>query len=376
MTGKRSDISTSLPVQPTAAGALSALCSSGSETELSLSEPALGTRKRSGDSDFSFTDVIEGKGPLHLKEEASTHGDYKCNAEVERPVTIATPDQINSRSFDQEKVSTPSSCSNPVEEKVPTNSANIVKKLADQVFKAQSSTKHPQTSTEKCTNHSPNHISSQQSPTPCQSQAAHPQCPGGRGRGVIQPRPLRCGQTRQTHVGAVPPVRPAGSRMLRPLRPSLPRNPRMMGQHRPGQAMMRPRLSSVGPRLPNARSSAHSVKHRSLSTPQYKPLLVELDASPSPPPTDSVVTRLTSLGLSVATVEKVPPHTKQGWVLPPGLSVTRAPSTDEGTSASIPDLARALLQLGEVDGRKRMVQYQLTEGQVRGLITLGLREEN
>ena len=197
------------------------MCSSESEAELSLSGPALGTRKRrSGDSDFTFTNVIEGKGPiensdeeintnypdseddfvvekkkiktsklkklsevrnmspklnlsdqsastgsyqaprilrpLHFKEEASAHGqgDYNCysESEVERPVTITTPDQINSRSFDQEEVITQSSCSTPVEEIVTTttSSANIVKKLADQIFEAQSKTL--KASTEMCIN--------------------------------------------------------------------------------------------------------------------------------------------------------------------------------------------------------------------------------
>ena len=149
----------------------------------------------------------------------------------------------------------------------------------------------------------------------------------------------------------------------------------MMGQHRPGlaNAMMRPRFPSVGPRPRIVRPFA-PIKQRSLSTPQYNPPVVELDDSP-PPHTDSVVTRLTSMGLSVATVEKVPP-TKHGWVLPPGLSVTRAPNEDQGPSSSIPSLAKALIQLGEEDGRTRLVQYQLTESQVRGLHTLGLREES
>ena len=52
------------------------------------------------------------------------------------------------------------------------------------------------------------------------------------------------------------------------------------------------------------------------------------------------------------------------------------PVTDEGPSSSIPSLAKALIQLGEVDGRTRLVQYQLTESQVRGLHTLGLREDS
>ena len=71
-----------------------------------------------------------------------------------------------------------------------------------------------------------------------------------------------------------------------------------------------------------------------MSTPLYPslctPPVVELDASPpksdpnvnlSYPPANSIVNKLTSMGLSVA-MEKAP-TTKQGWVVPPGLSVTR-----------------------------------------------------
>jgi len=86
-----------------------------------------------------------------------------------------------------------------------------------------------------------------------------------------------------------------------------------------------------------------------------------------------VVDKLSSLGVSVAR-EKVPP-TKQGWVLPPGLSVTKTSSCmEEGPSLSLPSLATALLQLGEVGGRKRLVQFKLTEVQVTALDALGVRE--
>ena len=80
------------------------------------------------------------------------------------------------------------------------------------------------------------------------------------------------------------------------------------------------------------------------------------------------------MGLSVA-MGRVP-TTKQGWEPPPGLSITRAPSTgiDESASTSLTSLANALLQLGEVQGRTRLVQFQLSESQVKALQTLGVRE--
>ena len=173
------------------------MCSSEPQKELprSLSGPALGTRKRSVPSTFTFDDMLEGQeiedmkegGNKNIsdsdddfvvekkkktknnkgkkskgkglnksasssksdvsttnppdnpnltievqlkKEETSTNpkGDYQCNQAVERPVIIATPDQINSRSIDQEEILTPSSCSNPMEEKA-TESSNIVQEL-------------------------------------------------------------------------------------------------------------------------------------------------------------------------------------------------------------------------------------------------------
>ena len=137
------------------------MCSSESEAELSLAGPVLGTRKRrSGDSSFTASDVIEGQDEMgrfgnsinypdseddfvvekrkiksskmrkptklsaydlsastesnqgnlmvevHLKKEETCTdggGDFKDNNEVERPVTIATPDQFNSSSLDQEE---------------------------------------------------------------------------------------------------------------------------------------------------------------------------------------------------------------------------------------------------------------------------------
>ena len=175
--------------------------------------------------------------------------------------------------------------------------------------------------------------------------------------------------------------------MLRQLRPGQPRNSVPMGlgdPYRPG--CPRPRavvpFSAAGPRQPNVGSLN---KHRSLSAPQFSsqflPPVVELDDSPprsvqtcpiSAP--SSVVSKLSSLGVSVAR-EKVA-TTKHGWVLPPGISVTKTTSSrEEGPSLSLPSLATALHQLGEGGGMKRLIQFRLTEEQVRALNALGVKEE-
>jgi len=320
------------------------------------------------------------------KEETSNHEGFINNLGVSRPVTIATPDQINNRGFDQEDM-TPSSCSTPVEE-------NIVQKLVEQVPQVQPPV-NPKLKTSE-------ELNMKTLPKPCsssqhaESTARLPLLPGksqvananpimsvGRGRGFRPAPPSRPGQARQPTPGTRPPIRPSGPRMLRSVRPNLPPK---YAAFRPSQAVTRPGLITGGPRLPNIRS-CNPIKYRSLSAPQYSskynPPVIQLDVSPprsadlvSQQPTNSVINKLTSMGLSVA-MEKVP-TTKHGWVLPPGLSVTRTPSSstgEEDPSTSLPSLAKALLQLGEVQGSKRLVQFKLTESQVSALQALGVREE-
>jgi len=321
------------------------------------------------------------------KEETSINEEgYANNLGVERPFIIATPDQINSRGFDQEEVMTPSSCSTPIEE-------NIVQKLVEQVLQVQNPVNSILKTSEELnmkTLPKPCFSSQQADSTttlaqqPGQSQVANPNMPVGRGRGLRPAPTFRPGQARQRAPGpgTRPPVRPSGPRMLRPVRPSLPPK---YAAYRHGQAIPRPGLITGGHRLPNIRSS-NPIKRRSLSTSQYSsqynPPVIELDVSPprsadlvAQPPANSVVNKLTSMGLSVA-MEKVP-TTKHGWVLPPGLSVTRTPSStgEEDPSTSLPILAKALLQLGEVHGSKRRVQFKLTESQVSALQALGVSED-
>jgi hypothetical protein len=84
-----------------------------------------------------------------------------------------------------------------------------------------------------------------------------------------------------------------------------------------------------------------------------------------------VVDKLSSLGVSLAAVAT----TKHVGVFPPGMSITRIPpSREEGPTLSLPGLANALLSLAQAEGRRRMVQYDLTEGQVKALSDLGVKE--
>ena len=336
------------------------MCSSDPEAELSLSGPAMGTRKRCSDTSLTFSDFNEGedigeeggnnnspdsdedfviekkkkkvksvKGkkaskelnnstisktstsssdvciPIPpdesnfiievqlMKEETPTESEegFKCKTDVERPVTIATPDQINSRSFDQEESMTPSSCSTPMEEKIAKDSSNIVHKLVEQVLKAQTPVKSILKTSEE--------INIKVLPKP---KSNHPNWPCGRGRGWRPGHPLRPGQVGQPAPGTRPPVRAVGPRMSRPLRPGLPSG------YRPSQAVPRPGMATGSPGLPNIRST-NPIKRRSLSTPQYSqctPPVVELDASPprsdvninvSHPPANTIVNKLTSMGL-------------------------------------------------------------------------------
>jgi len=122
--------------------------------------------------------------------------------------------------------------------------------------------------------------------------------------------------------------------------------------------------------------AANPVKYPSLATPQYYNQhltpVVKLDNSP-PHPT-SPPSMPAPLEASVAR-EKVL-SARRCLIFPPGISVSKiTSSTVEVPTLSLPILAKALIQLGEVDGRKSLVQFQLTQGQVRALDTLGVKEK-
>eukprot|EP00092_Neocalanus_flemingeri_P026060 GFUD01028245.1.p1 GENE.GFUD01028245.1~~GFUD01028245.1.p1 ORF type:complete len:441 (+),score=110.97 GFUD01028245.1:68-1390(+) len=317
--------------------------------------------------------IIEG-GNLSTKPSS----DYNCNFEVDRQVVIATPDQINSRSFDQEEFLTP-------------NATNMKESIREKTMTSVETKLHPMASL---------------SLSPCEeSQAITTQPPP-----IINPQPVLSGVTSYQSVqhaqSLVPPVAGRGKHVrpvktLRPIRPCLTRRPapgtrpplrpgapvmlRLPGQRLPRSCFPpggpRPR-TAVGPRLSNVRSIT-PVQHHALPRPQFPsqyqtlPAVVEIDVSPPPSPTsepNSVFNKLSSMGVTVA--REKGPVTKHGWVLPPGLSVTKTSHRrEEGPSLSLPSLAKALSQLGEGEGRKRLAQFKLTEEQVSALDTLGLREE-
>ena len=182
--------------------------------------------------------------------------------------------------------------------------------------------------------------------------------------------------------------------MSRPARPPGPRATNPLGGPRP-----RATPGATTPMLVNVRSLA-PARHRSMVTPQYSshsryiPPVVDLALSPdrpdhplSPPgsewselmssslPCRSVVNKLSSLGVSLAQVKTAVSNNKHVGVFPPGISITRIPpSREEGPSLSLPSLANILLNLGNTEGRRRMVQFDLTEGQVKALSNLGVEE--
>jgi len=175
-------------------------------------------------------------------------------------------------------------------------------------------------------------------------------------------------------AGTPRPVRPGQPRMLRPPKPGRGRSrPRTPGQAwpRPGNGARRS-LAFPGLRLSNPRSMAPLMRN----TIHYSPVITPPQAEQSLSPSHSAITKLTSLGVSIVR-ERAPP-TRHDWVLPPGITVSRTPPlsvTGQGPVMSISTLATSLHQLGQVEGKRRLVQYRLTEDQIRALSTLGVGQE-
>ena len=55
--------------------------------------------------------------------------------------------------------------------------------------------------------------------------------------------------------------------------------------------------------------------------------------------------------------------------------MVRVPVSATESTLTISTMATALHKLGQVEGRKRSVQYSLTEEQIRALSTLGVGQE-
>merc|ERR1719347_2416483 len=110
----------------------------------------------------------------------------------------------------------------------------------------------------------------------------------------------------------------------------------------------------------------------------FKPLVIKLD---SPDREVSEVSTQSAQGCSEGAGRHYNPKIMPDVTLPSGISITRTPSrsvddlsADKTNVATLNSLARALVCLGETEGVKRLVTYQLSESQVQGLRTLGLNE--
>jgi len=110
----------------------------------------------------------------------------------------------------------------------------------------------------------------------------------------------------------------------------------------------------------------------------FKPLVIKLD---SPVREVSEVATQSAQGCSEGVSRNYSPKIMPDVTLPSGISITRTPSrsvedlgAEKTNVATLKSLARALVCLGEPQGVKRLVTYQLSESQVQGLRVLGLNE--
>jgi len=157
------------------------------------------------------------------------------------------------------------------------------------------------------------------------------------------------------------PGNPSKVRTLRPTqkqgRPVLARYPGIMSQHRLGAPPV-PGLHTGGN---NPNTTSH---HQGRTNKKSNPPLIQLDTSP--PRADDVAARLTSLGCSI--VSSMPGMVRP---LPPNISTTRTPSSNKRVTP-LTCLARALEKMGETEGSRRLVKFELTESQIQGLQALGI----
>jgi len=188
-------------------------------------------------------------------------------------------------------------------------------------------------------------------------------------------------QLSQATLSVPGPGSSPGHKLVRPAQPRMPRPPRPgMGRGRarptgPRPAGSRGGMVFPGPRLSNPRSLALMRRSSSHPQSQYFPVSSRPAYSPqleqfhSPSPCSSPI--LSNRDVSI--VREVSPPIRQGWVPPPGLTMERVPATEP--TQTISTLASILHQLGQVEGRRRLVKYKLTEEQIRALHTLGVGQE-
>jgi len=210
----------------------------------------------------------------------------------------------------------------------------------------------------------------------------------GRGRDISLPRKLAPEALRPARPPSM--VRPCPPRYSQ-MRPGIPGYPGVMLQH----LTPRPRLSSTRPvqrvlYRPKPQPLAHSSPsvppvqrpglnpglsrtgpmQRVLCTPEPQPVahppVVELDLENSPQ------YKHASTNTSTMSIPDI--------ALPSGISITRRPpahSTDMGnnSASNLASLAaRALVRVGDSEGQKCLVLYEITESQIQGLRDLGLSE--
>jgi len=333
--------------------------------------------------------------------------DINCNLTIDRPrpVSISTPEQVMNRSspsLDQEIFST------PVEVKKEMHAEKKQQLPGCLVGSAKSHVGSPEvkvsithvntipplniqslpevTISHSASHHPPRVPSSQATPSGPLSSQAKVSRPVNPAQGLARKSPA---------LSPRPIFRPGASMMMRPVRPVPFGAPNPIGPRpRP------PPYHVTGPRLASVRSLA-PVRHASarfqfLSS-QSNPPVVELDTSPertvsqsplfppsseqrcsSNPPSISIVDKLSYIGVSVAQKQAPPAlhsnNNQHGFKLPPGISVTRSTPSREGPSLTLPKLATALLRLGNTGGRRRLVQFALTEEQVTAFSDLGVEE--
>lgn len=105
----------------------------------------------------------------------------------------------------------------------------------------------------------------------------------------------------------------------------------------------------------------------------FEPLVIKLD---SPDSEVKVMATPSGHGCSDGDGRSFNPNALSGVTLPASISITRTVdiSADKTPAATMKSLAKALMCLGETEGEKRLVTFNLTESQVEGLRTLGLSE--
>jgi len=201
-----------------------------------------------------------------------------------------------------------------------------------------------------------------------QGQPQVAKLPGGRGRGR---NVGQAGHFASGHPKHLAPGAPRPARLPRMLRPSPPARCRQIRPRIPGYSglMSQPHTPTVSPisnpRMNHGLLSTNPLQ-RNLCTPEphpvAPPLVVELDTDSSPQHDHAV---------AVAPIITTP---IPNIVLPPSISITRQPQAYNSATDNITSLGRALVKVGDAEGKKCLVLYELTETQIQGLRGLGLNE--